>query len=82
VVETNAHFSRDRVTPLTAGALPPGIQALVSRHVANQELIIEAALHRDQDLAFQAVFNDPTTRLPMDQAWQMFHEIGLPEGFW
>lgn len=82
VVETNAQFSQDRVTPLVAGALPSGVHALVSRHVANQEMIIEAALHRDQDLAFQAVFNDPTTRLPIDQAWLMFKEIGLPEGFW
>jgi alpha-galactosidase/6-phospho-beta-glucosidase family protein len=82
VVETNAHFSRNRVTPLAAGALPPGVLGLVSRHVANQEMIIEAALMRDQDLAFQAVFNDPTTRLPIDRAWAMFNEIGLPKGFW
>lgn len=82
VVETNAHFSQDRVTPLTAGALPSGIHALVSRHVTNQEMIIDAALRRDKNLAFQAVFNDPTTRLPIDQAWAMFNEIGLPEGFW
>jgi galacturan 1,4-alpha-galacturonidase len=81
VVETNAHFSRDRVTPLTAGELPPGVLGLVSRHVANQEMIIEAALKREKDLAFQAVFNDPTTRLPIDKAWAMFNEIGLPEGF-
>jgi galacturan 1,4-alpha-galacturonidase len=82
VVETNAHFSRNQVTPLTAGTLPPGVLGLVSRHVANQEMIIEAALKRDQDMAFQAVFNDPTTRLPIDKAWAMFNEIGLPEGFW
>jgi alpha-galactosidase/6-phospho-beta-glucosidase family protein len=45
-------------------------------------MIIEAALRRDQDLAFQAVFNDPTTCLPIDKAWMMFTEIGLPTGFW
>jgi alpha-galactosidase/6-phospho-beta-glucosidase family protein len=82
VVETDALFSRNRVTPLTAGPLPAGVLGLVSRHIANQEMIIEAALRRDQDLAFQAVFNDPTTRLPIDQAWAMFNKIGLPEGFW
>ena len=82
VVETNAHFSRNRVTPLTAGPLPAGVLGLVSQHVDNQEMIIEAALKRDPDLAFQAVFNDPTTRLPIDQAWAMFNEIGLPEGLW
>ena len=82
VVETNAVFSQDRVQPVATGSLSPGVQPLVSRHVANQELIIEAALNRDKELAFQAILNDPTTNLPIDQAWQMFNEIGLPEGFW
>lgn len=82
VVETNAYFARDRVQPLVAGALPPGVHALVARHVANQELIIEAALERDVDRAFQAVFNDPTTNLPIDQARAMFDEIDLPAEFW
>lgn len=82
VVETNAHFGRDRVQPLVAGPLPPGVHALISRHVADQEMIIEAALTRDPDLAFQAVFNDPTTNLPLDKAWEMFNEIGLPRGLW
>lgn len=76
VVETNALFSRDRVQPLTAGSLPAGVHALVSRHVANQEMVIEAALTQNKDLAFQAVFNDPTTNLPIDRAWQMFEEMG------
>ena len=78
VVETNARFSRNQVQPLTAGQLPPGVQALVSRHISDQEMIIQAALMRDKDLAFQAVFNDPTTNLPIDRAWEMFEEIGLP----
>ena len=48
VVETNARFSRDEVRPLAAGSLPPGVQPLVARHVANQEMIVEAALSRDR----------------------------------
>ncbi len=75
VVETNAYFSRDEVRPIAAGALPAGVQTLISRHVANQEAIIEAALMRDSDLAFQAVFNDPTNRLPLDEAWAMFNQL-------
>jgi alpha-galactosidase/6-phospho-beta-glucosidase family protein len=75
VVETNARFSRDEVRPLLAGALPPSVQALVARHAANQELIIEAALRRDVDLAFQAVYNDPNNILPIDRAWTMFSEM-------
>ncbi len=79
VVETNAMFSKDSVRPLAAGNLPHGVHGLVSRHVANQEMIVEAALTDDKDLAFQAVFNDPTTNLPIDQTWQMFEEIGWEE---
>ncbi len=75
VVETNAHFSQDRVTPLSAGALPAGLASLVGRHVANQELIIEAALAGDKDLAFQAVLNDPSSPLPLDESWEMFNRL-------
>lgn len=75
VVETNAYFSRDSVRPLAAGALPQGVLNLVETHVHNQEMIVEAALTRDKDLAFQAVFNDPLTRLPIDKAWAMFQAM-------
>ncbi len=75
VVETNAVFSRDRVTPITAGALPPSILGLVERHVRNQEIIVEAALTGNKELAFQAVYADPASPLPVDQAWAMFTEM-------
>jgi alpha-galactosidase len=75
VVETNARLSRDEVRPLAAGALPPGLQPLVARHVSNQELIVEAALTRDKDLAFQAVFSDPANRLAIDECWEMFNRM-------
>ncbi len=72
VVETNARFSRDSLRPLSAGALPEGIASLINRHVANQELIIEAALTKNMDLAFQAFYNDPTNLLPLDASWELF----------
>lgn len=75
VVETNAVFSRDSVRPVTAGLLPPSIQGLVERHSRNQEMIVEAALTADVDLAFQAVYADPASTLPVDQSWTMFKEM-------
>ena len=75
VVETNAVFSRDQVLPVTAGKLPAGILGLVERHVRNQEIIIDAALTGDKDLAFQAVYADPASTLPVDQSWEMFNEM-------
>jgi galacturan 1,4-alpha-galacturonidase len=81
VVETNARFGRDQVQPLAAGSLPVGVHALVAQQVTNQEMIIEAAFTRDWELAFQAVFNDPTVSLPLDRAWAMFTELGRPENW-
>jgi alpha-galactosidase/6-phospho-beta-glucosidase family protein len=75
VVETNAHFSRDSVRPLTAGMLPAGLMPLLNQHSANQELIIEAALMENTDLAFQAFFNDPSNPLPIDAAWELFNRM-------
>lgn len=75
VVETNARFSQNEVRPLNAGALIPGLQPLIGQHVSNQELIVEAALARDKDMAFEAIYNDPTNRLPIDSAWEMFNRM-------
>jgi alpha-galactosidase len=75
VVETNAHFSHNQVRPIQAGALPAGLAPLVSLHCANQELIIEAALRGNLDLAFQAFQNDPTNNLPIDESWEFFNQM-------
>jgi len=75
VVETNAHFSHDSLRPLSAGALPAGIAPLINQHCAGQELIVEAALTGNTDLAFQAFFNDPTNNLPIDTAWELFSKM-------
>ncbi len=75
VVETNAHFGRDEVRPLTAGSLPAGLAPLVARHAANQELIIDAALNNDPELAFQAMYLDPANRLDVDDTWKMFRRM-------
>jgi alpha-galactosidase len=48
---------------------------LIHRHVCNQELIVEAALTRNKDLAFQAVYGDPASGLPVDEAWEMFNAM-------
>jgi galacturan 1,4-alpha-galacturonidase len=75
VVETNAWFTRNSVRPVVAGALTPGLLSLIEPHVRNQEMIVEAALTRDVELAFQAVYADPLTHLPLDRAWDMFVEM-------
>jgi alpha-galactosidase len=75
VVETNARFTRGELRPVQAGSLPPGVHPMVARHVANQEMIVAAALTRDRDLAFQAIYADPTNRLALDDTWKMYNEM-------
>jgi alpha-galactosidase len=75
VVETNAHYSRNSISPLRAGSLPAGIDPLINQHSANQELIIEATLTANTDLAFQAFFNDPSNHLPLDDSWELFNKM-------
>jgi alpha-galactosidase/6-phospho-beta-glucosidase family protein len=52
-----------------------GLVPLIQQHSANQEQIIESALTGDQDLAFQAIYNDPSNSLTLDQTWEMFNEM-------
>lgn len=82
VVETNVRFDRGSITPVDAGALPQTIHPLIAKHVANQEMIVEAALTRDRDLAFAAVYNDPSHDLPIDEAWTMFNRMLRPSLPW
>lgn len=76
VVETNALFSRNRVEPVCAGRLPAPVNALVMRHVVNQESIVRAALTNDEELAFRAFVSDPLMgRVPIDAAARLFGQM-------
>ena len=75
IVETNALFCRNSVKPIVAGNLPASIASLINQHITNQELVIDAVLGSDYDLAFQALFNDPTNTLPLDSSWELFNSI-------
>jgi alpha-galactosidase len=82
VVETNALFSRDCVEPIASGALPDNVNALVGRHILNQESLLKAVYERDSDLAFQAFACDPLVgRLGMDDAWKLFNAMVKKTGF-
>ena len=57
-----------------AGSLPNSIYSLVAPVVAEQEMIVEAALNRDLDLAFEAFMRDAHMPLPMKEAKELFDE--------
>ena len=75
VVETNAAFRRDRVTPLLARPLPVAANSLVSRIVEVQEMILAAARARDLAAAREALFLDPLITLSTDRCEAMADEM-------
>lgn len=62
VVETNAVFSRDSIKPLIAGEIPADVLALITPHVENHELVLQAALTCDKEPVYQAFLNDPLVK--------------------
>ena len=75
VVETNAAFTPRGVQPLASGAIPHGVDALVSRVAHNQELTVEAAISGNYDLAFRAFVNDPLVTINTCDARKLFDEM-------
>ena len=52
IVETNARFDRASVTPLKAGKLPDGLNAIVNDHATRQTALVDAVLAGDKDALF------------------------------
>ncbi len=75
VVETNAQFRKDSLSPIVPKPLPTGAQALVRRVVDVQQMTLNASLAKDKEMAFQALLNDPLVTIPVDRAWEMFNEM-------
>ncbi|MCD6291171.1 MAG: hypothetical protein J7M34_11760 [Anaerolineae bacterium] len=57
-VETYAWASQRGVEPLTAGPIPPAVAQILRRISGEQEIIVEAALRGDKQLALQAMLAD------------------------
>lgn len=75
VVETNAVFRHNTVTPLCAGKMSNEISAMVSRHTRNHRTILNAALKKDKELAFTAFINDPLVTCSYADAKALFDEM-------
>ena len=75
VVETNAEFTRDRVSPVMSGAIPAAVNQLVSRISFEQSLILEAVEKRDLEIAFAAFAADPLVTCSLEDARALFDEM-------
>lgn len=75
VVETNAAFRSNSVTPVFAGNVPSEIYGLIARPLAEEEMVVEAALNRDLELAFTAFQNNSLVNLSKEDARALFDEM-------
>ena len=77
IVETNALFTFDRVTPLFAGELPKDIRKLILPHVENHERVYQATVRKDRTLLYEAFENDPSInhRLTREQIKDLADEM-------
>ncbi len=75
VVETNAVFSDDSVTPVFAGEIPSEIYPLIARVCGEQEEISAAIAERDLGRIFNAFASDPLTTCSYDEAKALFKEM-------
>ena len=77
VVETNAVFQDNSVTPVFAGEIPTELYSLISRVCGLQELVSDAIAKRDVDMVFNAFASDPLTTCTYEEARKLFKEMVL-----
>ena len=77
VVETNAVFQDNSVTPVFAGNVPTELHSLISRVCGLQELVSDAIAKRDIDMIFNAFASDPLTTCTYEEARKLFKEMVL-----
>jgi len=77
VVETNVYIMKDRISPIYSGKLPNDVNSWVLRHIMNQEMLLQAVINKDKELAFRAFYNDPLVeeRLDISTARKLFNEM-------
>jgi alpha-galactosidase/6-phospho-beta-glucosidase family protein len=75
VVETMGVIKNGVARGLPAGDVPPAVQAILQRHIVNQELTVEAALTGSRELALQALLGDALCPPDLDAAKRMLDEM-------
>ena len=75
VVETNASFRDNSVTPVLAGAMPEGVRALVERIVSVQEDTVKGAILRDPNRVLRGFLHDPLVEGRTDRGEELFEKM-------
>ena len=75
VVETNAVFRNNSVTPVNAGNIPSSIYSLIARIVGEYEALNEAVAERSLDKAFAVFMSDPQMNLSIEKGRELFDKM-------
>lgn len=75
IVETNAVFRSNTVTPVFAGKIPKEIYPLVSRICGEQEAVSAAIANRDVKKILCEFINDPLVTCSVGNAEKLFYEM-------
>lgn len=76
IVETNAQFSAMGITPLVAGRLPIGLEAMARDHANRHSQLVRAVVRGDSSAMFPLFYSDPLVApLSQDKARRMFLEM-------
>ena len=75
VVESNAAFRSNDITPVMAGEIPASIYAMVARVCAEQQMLNRAIAKRDVLEIRNLFVNDPLVTCSMDDAKKLFKEM-------
>lgn len=59
VVETPCIVSSDGIRPVAVGKMPSAVAAVLAGHCHRQQMIVDAAMNADRDLALAALISDP-----------------------
>lgn len=83
-VEVPCLVDKNGVQPVTIGALPPHLAALMQTNINVQQLTVEAALTGKREHIYHAAMLDPHTaaELPLDEIWAMVDELIAAHGDW
>lgn len=76
VVEAYGVIDTTGAYAIVYGEVPAGVQNVLQKHIANQEMTVQSALTGDRHLALQILLNDPlSSRLTIPQARHMLDEL-------
>ena len=75
IVESNVKITKNNIQPLYAGGLPLSVKPHIEKAISMQELVVEAGLTGNYELAFIAFCNDNLNDLTLSDSRKLFDKM-------